>query len=111
MWNRVPCDTKANHVVEPARFAHALRVVELLVPLRLVVLPERPVAAEFYLWANRRVKRLLRVRVVLLTPRLLIFLLFFRCRRVRCGGLRGAGRGSCRVCRRRRCVHFQNYKS
>ena len=81
MWNRVPGDAKADHVIEPARLTHALRVVELLVPLRLVVLPQGPIAPELDLGVDRRVKRLLHVRVVLLYRLLLLFLIFF----CRCG--------------------------
>ena len=81
MWNRIPCDAKANHVIEPARFAHALSVVELRVPLRFVVLPERPIAAELDLTVNWSVKRFLHVRILFLVSRLtFIFLLFLRCR-------------------------------
>ena len=78
MRNRVPRDTKADHVIEPARFTHALRVVELLVPLRLIVLPERPVAAELDLGDDRRVKRFLHVCVILLQLLLLLFVFFCR---------------------------------
>ena len=90
MWNRVPRDTKADHVIEPARFTHALRVVELLVPLRLIVFPERPVAAELDLGVDRRVERLLHICVIFLLLLLLLFLVFFcRCsgRRIGCRSL------------------------